>query len=81
MSKKLNREILMELSGKRGCEKIKKGEEMENWVSSKIEESNLDRDTIIKKFVSKFGKANMGIYNKVESQILNQGASWQKENQ
>ena len=43
---------------------------MENWVSSKIEESNLDRDTIIKKFVSKFGKANMGIYNKVESQIL-----------
>ena len=48
-----------------------KKEKMKNWVSSKIEESNLDRDTIIKQFVSKFGKANLGIYNKVESQILN----------
>ena len=48
-----------------------KKEKMKNWVFNKIEESNLDRDTIIKKFVSKFGKANMGIYNKVESQILN----------
>ena len=50
--------------------KMKK-DKMKNWVSSKIEESNLDRDTIIKQFVSKFGKANLGIYNKVESQILN----------
>ena len=45
-------------------------EEIRNWVALAIEETNLDRDTIVKLFVSKFGKNNLRIYNEIESEIV-----------
>ena len=50
--------------------KESKIQDMRNWTYNEIENSSDDRDTIMKKFVSKFGKSNLNTYLEAESEIL-----------
>jgi len=50
--------------------KESKIQDMKNWTYNEIENSIDDRDTIMKKFVSKFGKSNLNTYLEAESEIL-----------
>lgn len=47
-----------------------KVEDMRNWTFNKIENSDDDRDSIVKEFVSKFGKSNLEVYETAEAEIL-----------
>ena len=45
-------------------------QDMRNWTYNEIENSIDDRDTIMNKFVSKFGKSNLNVFLESESEIL-----------